>query len=67
MNEIVLKEENGKVLANSREVAEKFGKRHSDVIRSIKTLLKMTQRKIAFSASDGRSIKMKLENLTRCI
>lgn len=39
MNEIILKEENGKVLASSREVAEKFGKRHSDVIRSIKNLI----------------------------
>ena len=40
MDEIILKEENGKILANSREVAEKFGKRHSDVIRSIKNILK---------------------------
>ena len=36
MNEIILKEENGKVLASSREVAEKFGKRHTHVLDSIK-------------------------------
>lgn len=35
MNEIILKEENGKVLASSREVAEKFGKRHAEVIYAI--------------------------------
>ena len=38
MNEIILKEENGQVLASSREVAEKFGKEHSKVKRSILAL-----------------------------
>ena len=38
MNEIMLKEENGQVLASSREVAEKFGKEHSKVKRSILAL-----------------------------
>ena len=36
MSEIILKEENGQVLASSREVAEKFGKRHTHVLDSIK-------------------------------
>lgn len=36
MNEIILKEENGQVLASSREVAERFGKRHTHVLDSIK-------------------------------
>ena len=33
MSEIILKEENGQVLASSREVAEKFGKRHDSVFK----------------------------------
>ena len=40
MNEIVLKEENGQVLASSREVAEKFGKNHKEVLRAIKNISK---------------------------
>lgn len=35
MNEIILKEQNGQVVVSSREVAEKFGKRHDHVIRTI--------------------------------
>lgn len=38
MNEIVLKEENGKVLASSREVAEKFGKRHDKLVSEIERM-----------------------------
>ena len=40
MDEIILKEENGQVLASSREVAEKFGKRHDSVLRVIDNLIK---------------------------
>lgn len=40
MNEIILKEENGQVLASSREVAEKFGKNHKEVLRAIKNISK---------------------------
>ena len=40
MSEIILKEENGQVLASSRYVAEKFGKRHTHVLDSIKNILK---------------------------
>ena len=35
MNEIILKEENGQVLASSRDVAEKFGKQHNSVLKTI--------------------------------
>ena len=35
MDEIILKEENGQVLASSREVAEKFGKQHNSVLKTI--------------------------------
>ena len=39
MNEIILKEQNGKVLASSRDVAENFGKRNPDVNRAIENLI----------------------------
>ena len=35
MDEIILKNENGQVLASSREVAEKFGKQHNSVLKTI--------------------------------
>lgn len=38
MEEIILKEQNGQVLASSREIAEKFGKEHKDVLESIRNL-----------------------------
>lgn len=40
MDEIILKEQDGKILASSLEVAEKFGKEHAKVKRSIKSLEK---------------------------
>jgi Rha family phage regulatory protein len=40
MSEIILKEENGQVLASSREVAEKFDKNHKEVLRAIKNISK---------------------------
>ena len=39
MNELVFKGQNDQVLTNSLLVAEKFGKRHADVIRSIDNIL----------------------------
>lgn len=39
MNELVFKGQNGQVLTNSLLVAEKFGKEHSDVLKSIDTLV----------------------------
>lgn len=38
MNEVILQNKNGKILASSRDVAEKFGKRNSDVNRAIENL-----------------------------
>ena len=35
MNEIILSEKNGQVLASSREVAEKFGKAHGSILKTI--------------------------------
>lgn len=40
MNEIILSEKNGQVLASSRDVAERFGKAHDKVKRSIKSFEK---------------------------
>lgn len=39
MSEIILQNKNGQILASSREVAEKFGKRNPDVNRSIENLI----------------------------
>lgn len=39
MKEIILKEQNGKVLASSRDVAENFDKRNPDVNRAIENLI----------------------------
>lgn len=40
MNEIILKEEKGQVVASSNNIAEKFGKRHDQVLRDIDNMLK---------------------------
>ena len=37
-NEIILHQQNGRVLVTSREVAEKFGKEHKNVIQAVKNL-----------------------------
>lgn len=39
MNEITLQNKDGKILASSREVAERFGKRNPDVNRSIRKII----------------------------
>lgn len=39
MNELVFKGQNDQVLTNSLLVAEKFGKRHANVIRDIEKIL----------------------------
>lgn len=39
MTDLVFKGQNGQILTNSLLVAEKFGKRHADVIRSIDNIL----------------------------
>ncbi len=38
-NEIILQNKDGRILANSREVAEKFEKRHDRVLRHIDNLI----------------------------
>lgn len=38
MDEIVLQNKDGQILASSREVAEKFNKAHKDVLESIRNL-----------------------------
>ena len=38
MNDITLFNQNGRILASSRDVAEKFGKAHKDVLDSIRNL-----------------------------
>ena len=38
-NEIILQNKDGRILANSREVAEKFEKRHDSVLRDIDNLI----------------------------
>lgn len=40
MNEIILQNKDGKILANSRDVAEKFGKNHKEILRSISNISK---------------------------
>lgn len=40
MSDITLRNENGQILASSREVADRFSKNHKEVLRSIKNILK---------------------------
>ncbi len=47
MSDITLFNKDGKILASSREVAEKFGKEHDKVCRDIKRLLKSQPTKLA--------------------
>lgn len=47
MDEIILSNENGKILASSREVATKFDKEHDKVCRDIRNLLKSQPTKLA--------------------
>jgi len=42
MNELVFKGDGGKALTTSKLVAEKFGKRHSDVLRCIESVIAQT-------------------------
>lgn len=40
MNEIILQNKGGKILPSSRDVAEKFGKNHKEILRSISNISK---------------------------
>lgn len=66
MNELVYLK-NNEAVCDSLQVAKKFHKRHSDVIRAIENLMENTQRKIAFSVLRGLLIKMIRENRIKCI
>ena len=46
MKDLVFKGANNLVLTNSLLVAQKFGKRHSDVIRSIEKLLNVEDKSL---------------------
>lgn len=46
MNELVFKDKSNQALTNSLLVAEKFGKRHADVIRSVEGLLNTTDEEL---------------------
>ena len=47
MDEIILQNKDGKILASSRDVAEKFGKLHDKVCRDIRKLLKSQPTKLS--------------------
>lgn len=40
MEEIILQNKDGKILASSRDVADSFEKAHKDVLKSIRNLIK---------------------------
>lgn len=56
MNEIILQNKDGQILASSREVAEKFGKLHDKVCRDIKNLLKTQPTKLAIEFFESEYI-----------
>lgn len=56
MDEIILKNKDGKILASSREVATKFGKNHDKVCRDIKKLLKTQPTKLAIEFLESEYI-----------
>ena len=47
MSDITLFNQEGRILASSRDVAEKFGKNHDKVCRDIRNLLKSQPTKLA--------------------
>lgn len=40
MDDIILRNENGQILASSREVADRFGKNHKDVLDQLEISLR---------------------------
>lgn len=56
MSDIALFNQGGKILANSREVSEKFGKNHDKVCRDIKNLLKSQPTKLAIEFIESEYI-----------
>lgn len=63
MKEIILQNKNGKILASSRDVAERFGKRNSEVNRTIKNLIMANpETKKHFIVSKYKSSRGRYEN-----
>lgn len=56
MNDIVLETQNGKILASSRDIAEKFEKNHDKVCRDIRNLLKFQPTKLAIEFIESKYI-----------
>lgn len=58
MNEIILQNKNGRIFANSREVAEHFGKRHDKLMSEIKRMyFNLTNQGCAQNSGDPLFIK----------
>lgn len=49
MDEIILKNNNGQVITSSRDVAEKFGKKHAEVLYAI-------EGRVAFDSAKGKNV-----------
>ena len=70
MEEIILRNENGQIVTNSRDVAEKFGKNHKEVLRTIDNISKEIDRAQfcalfilnSYKASNGKMNKEYLMN-----
>lgn len=63
MKEIILQNKNGKILASSRDVAERFGKRNSEVNRTIKNLIMAnpeTKNILLFQNIKAQEVDMKM-------
>ena len=56
MSDITLFNQDGKILASSREVAEKFEKNHDKVCRDIRNLLKSQPTKLAIEFTESEYI-----------
>lgn len=56
MNDIVLETQNRKILASSRDIAEKFEKNHDKVCRDIRNLLKFQPTKLAIEFIESKYI-----------
>ena len=71
MDEIILKNENGQVVTSSRDVAEKFGKRHDSILRDIDNLIKSdstilwSEMFVETSYTNGRGKEYRCFNINR--
>ena len=75
MSDITLRNENGQILASSREVADRFSKNHKEVLRSIKNISKEIStaqfcalfKPSTYKASNGKSNPEYLLTTDACI